>query len=252
MNNIDKNWVNEHIDSNGEIIIPDGVSVIRRDVFQGNDRIKRVIMPDSIIGLDVRTFAECINLEEVKMSNNIVQIGMKSFRNCSKLKSITIPDKVKLIYPNTFVNNPNLESITLNGNFEYLSADAFQNCDNLSEVNINGTERIEYNAFTGKENIKRIVIDGKEIFISENERLISIQKVGEKVAIVTQSKENNRFSTQCINLAKNTSKSLDYLLYLPDDGKLSYAVYSLANLSLDSLIKFKELGQTQFYIYGGE
>ncbi|MBE5812434.1 MAG: hypothetical protein E7314_02110 [Clostridiales bacterium] len=252
MNSIDKNWVNEHIDSNGVVIIPDGVSVILRGVFQGNDRIKRVIMPESIIGLDVRTFAECTNLQEVTMSNNIEQIGMNSFRNCSQLKSITIPDKVKLIYPKTFVNNTNLESITLNGNFEYLSADAFVTCDNLVEVNINGTERIDYNAFAGKENVKRIVIDGREISISENEQLIAIQKAGEKVAIVMQSKETGQISTQCINLEKNTTKILNFNTYLTDDGKLCYARHSLADASLDYLKKLKENGHTQLYICGGE
>ena len=252
MNSIDKNWVDEHIDSNGVVIIPEGVKVIRRGVFQGNDRIKRVIMPDSITGIDARTFAECTNLEEVIMSNNLEQIGMNSFRNCSQLKSITIPNNVKLIYPKTFINNTNLESITLNGNFEYWSADAFINCDNLSEVNINGTERLDYNAFVGKESVKRIVIDGREISIGENERLVSIQRVGEKVVIVVESKETGKITTQCINLEKNTTKMLNFNIYLTDDGRLCYARHSLADASLDYLKKLKENGHTQLYICGGE
>ncbi len=49
MDTIDKDWVDNHIDSNGEIVIPEGVQVIKKYAFQGNDKVKKIILPDSVI-----------------------------------------------------------------------------------------------------------------------------------------------------------------------------------------------------------
>ena len=252
MNSIDKSWVDTHIDSNGEVTIPEGVEVIKKGAFQGNNKIKRVIMPDSVVGIEPRAFADCPNLQEVRLNDNLQVLGMNSFRNCTQLRAITIPDKVTTIYPGTFEGNTSLESITLNGGLDYLSADGFINCDNLSEVTINGVSRLDYNAFMQKGSIKKITIDGQEFTISDSEQLFSIQKAGEKVAIVTQSKDTRQFSTQCINLEKNTSKNINNNIYLTDDGRICYAIDSLADTPLVALEQFKKSGLTNLYIYGGE
>ncbi len=177
---------------------------------------------------------------------------MNSFQNCTSLKEINIPPKVEIVYPGTFSGNSSLQSITLNGNLSYLSADAFINCENVREVNIHGVERIDYSAFMQKSSVQKITIDGQEFTIGDNQQLFSVQKSGEKVAIVTQSKDNGHFSTQCINVEKNTSKTIGNNIYLTDDGKLCYAIYSLANVSSNTLSQLKKTGMTQLYIYGGE
>lgn len=252
MNSIDKNWVDSHVNSNGEVVIPEGVQVIKKGAFQENNKIKKIIMPNSIIGIEARAFADCPNLQEVKLSDNLQVLGMNSFRNCTQLKAINIPNRVKTIYPGTFEGNTSLESIALNGGLNYLSANSFINCDNLSEVTINGVSRLDYNAFMQKGSIKKITIDGQEFTIKDSEQLFSIQKNEEKVAIVTQSKDTRQFSTQCINLEKNTSKTIRNNTYLTNEGKLCYAINSLANTSLNALEQFKKSGLSQLYIYGGE
>ena len=209
-------------------------------------------MPNSINFIGPRAFADCPNLEEVVFSDNLQVLGQNSFRNCSKLAQINIPSHVKIVYPGTFDGNTNLDSISLSGDLDYLSADAFSNCDNVKELNINGITRVDYNAFIGKTGIRKITVDGQEFIIGENEELFSIQKVDEKVAIVTKSKDNKKFATQCINLEKNTSKTICNNIYLTDDGKMCYAINSLADTSLNALQQFQKAGLTQLYIYGGE
>ena len=51
---------------------------------------------------------------------------------------------------------------------------------------------------------------------------------------------------------KNTSKTIGNNVYLTDDGKMCYAINSLANTSLTVLEQFKKSGLSQLYIYGGE
>lgn len=252
MNSIDKSWVDTHIDSNGEVVIPEGVQRIEKGAFEGNDKIKKIIMPNSINFIGPRAFSDCPNLQEVSFSNNLQVLGQNSFKNCPQLRQVDIPSNVEIIYPGTFDGNTSLESISLSGNLEYLSADAFSNCDNLKEVHIEGIERIDYNAFMGKRNITKITIDGQEFVLGDDEQLFSVQKVGEKVALVKQSKNDGKFSTQCINLEKNTAKTIGNNVYLTDDGKICYAINSLANTSLNVLEQFKKSGLSQLYIYGGE
>ena len=201
MNSIDKNWVDTHVDSNGEVIIPEGVQIIKKGAFQGNDKIKRVIMPDSIIGIEPRAFADCPNLEETNLSSNLQILAMNAFRNCTQLKSVTIPDKVKAIYPGTFEGNTSLESITLNGSLDYFSAMGISKCDKLEEITINGTQRIEYGDFFNKSSVRRIKIDGQEIVLDDKEKLLSLQKVGEKAAIVVRG-EKGAISTKAMNLER--------------------------------------------------
>lgn len=252
MNSIDKNWVDNHIDSNGEVIIPEGTQVIKKYSFQGNDKVKKIVLPDSIIGIEVKSFADCPNLQEIKLSNNLQVLGMNAFQNCTSLKQIDIPSNVQTLYPGTFSSCSNLKTISLNGNLKYISADSFANCDNLEEVAINGVDRVNYNAFMQKTSIKKLTIDGQEFTFEDNEQVFSIQKVGEKVAIVSQSRGSSNFSTQCVNLEKKTSKTMNGNIYLKDDGKLCHAINSLADFSLSNLEQLKNSGLTQLYIYGGE
>lgn len=252
MISIDKDWTEKNVDSNGEVKIPEGIQRIEKGAFQGNENVKRIIMPNSIIFIGPRAFAECPKLEEVVFSDNLQVLGQNSFRNCSKLAKIKIPSYVKTVFPGTFDRNTNLYSISLSGNLDYLSADAFNNCDNVKELNIDGITRLDYNAFIGKTSIRKITVDGQEFIIGEKEEFFSIQKVNEKVAIVTKSKDNKKISTQCINLEKKISTTIDYNVYLTDDGKLCYAINSLANVSLNVLQQFQKEGLTQLYIYGGE
>ncbi len=251
MSSIDKDWAENNIDSSGEVTIPEGMQRIEKGAFQGNEKVKRIIMPNSINFIGPRAFADCPNLQEVVFSENLQVLGQNAFRNCSQLTQVNIPSHVKILYPGTFDGNTSLDSISLSEDLEYLSADAFSNCDNVKEVNISGVKRVDYNAFIEKTGITKITIDGQEFMIGENQQLFSVQKVGERVAIVTQ-QEDGKFATQCVNIEKNTSKTIGNNIYLTNDGKMCYAINSLAETSLNALKQFQKAGLTQLYIYGGE
>lgn len=340
MNSIDKNWVNSHVNSNGEIIIPEGIEKIEAEAFAQNQNVKKVIMPNSISEIGDKAFALCPNLEEIQWSNglrtidanafygctrltnielpqSLENLGRGAFRKCSQLKSVKLGDGIKTIegitfdgcgleqielpdsiekidvrafsncpqltsilggtnitqieagvfqgtnitsyevprnvsaiYASTFSQNSNLTSITLNENIKYLSERAFSESSNMEKITINGTQRIKYGAFMEMSNAKRITIDSQEFVISDNEQLFSLQKAGEKVVIVTKDGQG-KFQSRGINLEKGTTKVLPRNLYLNDDGKLCYAIHSLADVSPEQLVNLKKSGMTQLYIYGG-
>ena len=102
------------------IIIPDGVKVIGKRVFEGCEKIKHVIIPNSVTMIDKyafrrsglidikipdsvkiiesQAFEGCYDLKNVRLSNNIEEIRWGLFKDCHKLDSLRIPDGVESIW----------------------------------------------------------------------------------------------------------------------------------------------------------
>lgn len=80
MNSIDKSWVDTHIDSNGEVVIPEGVEKVEEQAFANNEKVKRIIMPDSVVEIGGQAFFGCTNLQEIKCSCNLKRIPNSAFK----------------------------------------------------------------------------------------------------------------------------------------------------------------------------
>lgn len=172
MNSIDKSWVDTHIDSNGEVVIPEGVEKVEEQAFANNEKVKRIIMPDSVVEIGGQAFFGCTNLQEIKCScnlkripnsafkncsslskidlpENLEEIGIGTFRNCVQLKTINLGSKLKVIGPLSFAGS-GIEQIDLPNNLEQIDVMAFFNCSKLKQVHggVN-VSSIEYGAFQG-------------------------------------------------------------------------------------------------------
>lgn len=172
MNSIDKSWVDTHIDSNGEVVIPEGVEKVEEQAFANNEKVKRIIMPDSVVEIGGQAFLGCTNLQEIKCScnlkripnsafkncsslskidfpENLEEIGIGTFRNCVQLKTASLGSKLKVIGPLSFAGS-GIEQIDLPSNLEQIDVMAFFNCSQLQQVHggVN-VSNIEYGAFQG-------------------------------------------------------------------------------------------------------
>ena len=136
MNSIDKNWVDNHIGNNGEVIIPDGVEKIEADAFKDNEQISKVIMPDSVIEIGDRAFNNCSNLQDVEFSNNLKIIGEETFSNCKKLTNIELPKSIEDIKEEAFTFCENLEKFLIDeqAKISEIKAAVFGQCKNLNTV----------------------------------------------------------------------------------------------------------------------
>ena len=141
------------------LIIPDGVKSINKEVFRSFPKLETVIMPDSIESIGdyvfcgsrklrkVKlsnalkdtgkfTFLDCHALEEVILPSALEKIGCSAFENCSSLKSITIPESVTVIDDYAFANCTGLESIVIPASVKYIAYRAFKGCSKLKNVKI--------------------------------------------------------------------------------------------------------------------
>lgn len=67
--------------SNGEYIIPNGVTTIGKYAFLGCNNITSVTIPNSVTDIEERAFADCESLRTVVISDSVTKIGYKAF-NC--------------------------------------------------------------------------------------------------------------------------------------------------------------------------
>ena len=85
-----------------DLVIPDGVTLIRWHAFYGCNSLKSVTIPDSITSIERYAFAYCSSLKSITVGNGVTSIGNYAFSDCRILASITIGDSVTSIGDRTF------------------------------------------------------------------------------------------------------------------------------------------------------
>lgn len=140
----------------GSVKIPDTViynstpyKVIKigNKAFMSNINLKSVEMPNSICYVDKYAFSNCYNLETIIFSENIDSISYNAFEYCSNLTSITLPLNLRFIGNSAF-SCSGLTEITIPENCEHIDLYAFSICDNLKKVIVNAKNILIDESFT--------------------------------------------------------------------------------------------------------
>ena len=244
---------------------------IENSAFYNCINLPKIQLPNSLEKIEANAFANCINLAEISGGKHIKEIEPSAFYNCNSLTKFEFPDKVKnaenvfnscsnlkevtlgkyteKVSPAFSMEAPNLHKVTLNNNIKHIPECAFYNSKNLTELNIQGLTRIPYNTFKNNHSVKSITIDNHNFKLKENEKLISLQRCNEKVAIVFSDNEN-KTKTRLIDLDKKVEKTLNLNTYLTNNGGIVRAIDNTSELSLNSLKLLQSNGEKQIYISG--
>ncbi len=131
-----------------EYIIPEGVTDIDSDAFNGSQILKTVKIPDSMKVIGDNAFCDCRKLSDINFPNGVETIDYHAFENCNRLTSIIIPNSVTSIGHFAFADCDSLKSIVLSDNITNIKAKTFQYCVSLTEITIpKSVTSIENNAF---------------------------------------------------------------------------------------------------------
>lgn len=121
----------------GTVVIPDGVTRIRKSAFS-RSKISKVIFPDSMVSLQNEAFYGCEYLTEIDFGHGIEQIGGNGnqhiFSGCS-MKKLVFPPQVKEIGINAFFSCGKLKEVIFNEGLEIIQRGAFSSCPRLTEIN---------------------------------------------------------------------------------------------------------------------
>ena len=109
----------------GDVVIPDTVTVIDDGAFFRNEKILTVQMPDTVTKAGADVFYECTNLKSVSVSNNLEKISAWMFARCSSLTSVNIPESVTEIEVGAFNGCTELEALNIPETVESIGGFAF-------------------------------------------------------------------------------------------------------------------------------
>ncbi len=82
--------------SGSEVVIPEGVSLIAGEAFEGHDEIEALVLPDSLKVVGEGAFENCSKLSFVEFGDNIEAVKDRAFSGCA-LTLVTIPDSLKAL-----------------------------------------------------------------------------------------------------------------------------------------------------------
>ena len=124
----------------GTIVIPEGVTMIDRNLFYGCPLLDRVVMHDKITSIGSGAFCGCESLTgSFAIPDGQLQIGSRTFSSCKNITSVSIPDSVIAIDNLAFENCTGLTEMTLPAGLLSLGLTAFDGCENIEAYRFKGT-----------------------------------------------------------------------------------------------------------------
>lgn len=131
-----------------DVIIPETVTSIGNNAFQGASGLTSVTIPESVTSIGYDVFSSCTGLTSITIPESVTSIGPTAFYNCTGLTSISIPNNITTIESGTFYGCSGLTSISIPNSVTSIESQAFKECSNLTSISIPaGVISIGHDAF---------------------------------------------------------------------------------------------------------
>lgn len=159
------------------IELSDGLKVIERGAFENCKKLIKISLPRGVERLGESAFKRCFKLNSFVPNENLMEIGDMAFYGCTSLKSVELPEntalKGKLVFFNSGIDcAPETSEITetMNGKCSKNGIRPYEFCKNGEIVSLNITEPnyIGKYAFSGCQNLRKLVIDDPGCVIGEH------------------------------------------------------------------------------------
>ncbi len=240
-----------------QVVIDDGVTTIKPELFLNFKNLKSVTIPNSVTSIGDSAFERCPSLTSITIPNSVTSIGDSAFSGCTSLTSVTIPDSVTSIGKIAFYNCP-IETATI----PTIAIDAISN-KSLKTVTLTSGLSIGEGAFSGCTNLTSVTIHDSVIRINDyafNEctKLASIT-IPNSVDIIGERAFYNCTSLTSVTIP-NSVRSIGESAFYSCDNLTSviigdgvshigkYAFYnctSLANITIGNNVTY--IGDSAFY-----
>ena len=146
---IKKGVLERYCGPGGDIVIPNSVTKIGWNAFNGCSNLSSVWIPDSISLIENCAFHTCTGLSSITIPESVTRIGKWAFKDCFGLKSVTIQGSVTSIGEGAFDGCKSLSSVTFTGSVTRIDKEAFRKCKSLnSVVFVSGVKAMTSDAFS--------------------------------------------------------------------------------------------------------
>lgn len=142
-----------------KVILPEGLKVIGKNLFQGRNQLKSVSIPESVEWIEAEAFKNCSCLEKITLPDNIKGIDSYAFYGCKSLKAIMLPDSVTSLGVEVFSSCEGLETIGLSDKLKEIPMNTFLGCKSLTSITVpDQVTSIGKAAFANCEGLEEIVL----------------------------------------------------------------------------------------------
>jgi len=144
--------------SDGELMIPAGVSRIDDQAFAWLQKLTRVVIPEGVTSIGESAFIRCEGVTSVELPESLTVIDRWAFEHCSSLRSVVIPSGVESIEELTFGDCRALEKVVIKNGMRSIKSMAFFDCRALKYAGIPQSVRVIWQeAFGGCENLSVVI-----------------------------------------------------------------------------------------------
>lgn len=162
-----------YIGDETELVLPDGITEINKDVFYRYSTLTSVIIPDSVKIIGTYAFARCTSLRSLTIGSGVTSIGVRAFDSCTALENITVSsDNTAYISVGQCVVEKESKTliwgckdsvIPTDGTVTTIGSEAFYLCRGLTSLSIpNEVTKIDARAFSNCTNLSCIYFDGTQ------------------------------------------------------------------------------------------
>ena len=133
-----------------DLVIPEGITAIKKYAFQGCTGLKSVTIPSSVTTIGNNAFEDCTGLAAVHIPTSVTSIGECAFEGCTGLTSATLGNAINTINMYTFSGCTALKSIRVPNSITTICTGAFNGCTSLANASLgNSVMTIGNGAFMG-------------------------------------------------------------------------------------------------------
>ncbi len=176
---IENGVLKKYVGPGGDVVIPQGVTVIGSEAFWNCNGLISVTIPDGVTSIGTYAFRNCSNLIRVSIPESVTWIGDKAFHGCKGLADadgfvivrsvlyyycgpggdVVVPSGVASIDAEAFYGCNSITSVTIPDGVTSIGRQAFKLCESLKSVTIpKGVTNISCGVFLNCSSLTSITI----------------------------------------------------------------------------------------------